>query len=395
MSWTTPADLRAQVRRLWDRGTLLVGLAEGETIFPRRLTLKKPTSRELAERFDEVRRWIARLDGEAGCYRMIWRDVRHRTLGANRVPAEIWIDTLDDALGLIGKRREADCFAALVAETRQRLPELLPWLARRPLRALELADHWPLLLHVVAWLRQHPRPRIYPRQVDIAGVHSKFIETHRGVLAELFDLALPEAAVDATFSGVGGFCRRYGFREKPQRVRFRLLDASLAPFATATDQDITVTRDTFARLDLGVRRVFITENEVNFLAFPAVPQSLVIFGAGYGFDHLAEACWLHSRNIHYWGDIDTHGFAILDQLRAHFPRVASLLMDRRTLLFHRPLWSVETQPQTRDLPRLNDAERNLYDDLRHNRLGQGVRLEQERIGFERLRQALEALCPAP
>ncbi len=34
---------------------------------------------------------------------------------------------------------------------------------------------------------------------------------------------------------------------------------------------------------------------------------------------LAEASWLKERDLFYWGDIDTHGFAILDQLRGHFP----------------------------------------------------------------------------
>ena len=59
---------------------------------------------------------------------------------------------------------------------------------------------------------------------------------------------------------------------------------------------------------------------------------MVIFGAGYGFEMLNHARWLASRRIHYWGDIDTHGFAILDQLRRRFEHVESFLMDRETLL---------------------------------------------------------------
>ena len=86
--------------------------------------------------------------------------------------------------------------------------------------------------------------------------------------------------------------------------------------ATGTDNDLSVTTETFARLDPGITRVFITENEINFLAFPRVADSLVIFGAGYGFEMLDAARWLQERTLHYWGDIDTHGFAILDQLRA-------------------------------------------------------------------------------
>jgi hypothetical protein len=392
MKWTAPADLKAQVQKLWERGRLLAALADGEELFPRRLSLKGPISRELAERFTEVRDWIARLDGEAKHYRVVWRSVNHRILGENRVPAEVWIDSLEDALGLIGRRRDAERFAAQVSLTRQRRPELVAWLAKRPLRALELADDWARLLDIVAWLRRHPRPGIYLRQVDIPGVHSKFIEGHRAVLAELLDLALAPDAIDTAAGGVGGFCRRYGFRDKPVRVRFRILDPSLALLATGTDQDLAVTHDTFARLELPVKRVFITENEINFLAFPPATRSLVLFGAGYGFETLAEAGWLRDRDIHYWGDLDTHGFAILDQLRKCFPQAVSFLMDRETLLAHRPRWGYEPQPETRDLLRLTWEENALYDDLRRNRLGDRVRLEQEKIVFDRVVEALKKLA---
>ena len=58
MSWTTPADLRKQVMRLWERGELLGSLARGETLFPKRLTLKGPSSAEIAEQFEGIRQWI-------------------------------------------------------------------------------------------------------------------------------------------------------------------------------------------------------------------------------------------------------------------------------------------------------------------------------------------------
>ena len=249
-------------------------------------------------------------------------------------------------------------------------------------RALALADDWPRLLDVVDWVCCNPRPGIYLRQVDIAGVDSKFIENHRVPLAELLDLALPAEAVETAFGGRAGFCRRYGFRDKPVHIRFRVLDPEIAPFATGTDQDITVTAQTFARLDLPPKRIFITENEINFLAFPATGKSLVVFGAGYGFDMLSRACWLNDCQLFYWGDIDTHGFAILDQLRAHFPHVRSFLMDKETLMSHRSFWDVEPRPESRELPRLTPEESELFDDLRFNRLGKHLRLEQERIGFK-------------
>ena len=72
-------------------------------------------------------------------------------------------------------------------------------------------------------------------------------------------------------------------------------------------------------------------------------NSLVIFGAGYGWEALAQARWLTFCTLYYWGDIDTYGFHMLDRLRASFPHARSFLMDRETLLEHRAMW-VEESP---------------------------------------------------
>lgn len=397
MNWTSPDDIRAQARKLWDKGRILASLQDHEPLFPLRLTLKGPGSRELSEQFDAVRTWIGQLQDAARSearprFRLVMREVKHRVIGGNAIPDEIWIDSLDDALALIGKRREAQKFQTLLEQTRRRHPALLPWLAKRPLRALELASEWGRLLDIVTWLRAHPRPGVYMRQVDLPGVHSKFIEGHRGVLAELFDLALPKEAIDQAWTRQDDFARRYGFRDKPGLIRFRILDERKTLLATGADNDISVTIDTFARLDLDITRVFITENEINFLAFPQVSEGMVIFGAGYAIEMLDKVHWLRNRDIHYWGDIDTHGFAILDQLRASFSHVCTFLMDRETLLAHRAHWTDEPQPTRRDLPRLNDDERSLFDDLRHDRLGRQVRLEQEKIGFDWVKTALDHLA---
>jgi hypothetical protein len=392
--WTSAADLRAEVQRLWEKGRLLAGLVDAESPFPLRLVLKAPSSRELSDRFDEARHWSRSLQQEAEGCRLLMREFRHPVLGHNAVPAQAWVDSLDDALQLIGKRRDAQRFAALVAATRARLPALLPWLQTHPLRALSLQEHWPRLMDIVAWLQAHPRPGIYLRQLDLPDVHSKYVEEHAAVLCELFDLALPPQVIDTSNRGAANLARRYGFRTKPVRVRLRVLDPARALLNLGADEDITLDHASFARLAPDVSRVFITENEVNFLAFPLMADALVVFGAGYGFDALAEAGWLHERALCYWGDIDTHGFAILDQLRGHFAQVESFLMDHETLMAHRSQWTREPQPVLRELPNLRPAERALFDDLRWLRLEDGhVRLEQERIGFCWVEQALGGFGP--
>ena len=146
-----------------------------------------------------------------------------------------------------------------------------------------------------------------------------------------------------------------------------------------------------ARLHGFLARVFITENETNFLAFPPVDKAIVIFGAGYGWEALARAQWLQRCPIHYWGDIDTNGFAILAQLRARFAHVESFLMDRATLLAHESLWGREDRPRAADSSRLTPDERSLYEDLRDHRIRPSLRLEQEYIGFGRLEETLKLI----
>jgi hypothetical protein len=422
MNWTRPEDIRRQLLRLWERGLLQrivlneiisaqsaaspacdagngADLCDGDNTppppaelqFPLRLTLKAPSNAELSTRFGEVRAWLAQLQAAAQHYRLEFRRVRLRQLGDNEVLSAIWIDGLDQALALCGKKKDAQRLRDLARLTCAEQAALLPWLRRKPLTMLALANDWPRLLAVVAWLKEHPRPGIYLRQIDLPGVHSKFIEQHRGVLQELLDCVLPAAAIDERFRGSRNFCPRYGFLDKPLQVRFRILDPQLRLFAAAGDHDLSVTETAFASLQLPVTRVFITENEVNFLAFPALASSLVIFGSGYGFANLAAASWLKRCGLYYWGDIDTHGFAILNQLRASFPSALSLLMDSKTFLAHRPLWGREEKPEKGELSRLRPAEAQLYAQLRDNSWGEQLRLEQEHIGYQFLRATIAAL----
>jgi hypothetical protein len=213
-------------------------------------------------------------------------------------------------------------------------------------------------------------------------VDSKFIEAHRAVLTELLDTALLPEAIEPSANGTSQFVRRFGFQDKPVRIRFRPLDRAVLGLPGCPRlSDVTLDAASFADLALPVECVFVTENETNFLAFPQVARAIVVFGAGYGWEALARAAWLHRCPLHYWGDIDTHGFAILDQLRGCFPHATSLLMDRETLHAHRSHWGEEPEPARHDLSRLTTDEQAVYDDLRFDRFRPRLRLEQERVAY--------------
>lgn len=391
MGWTTPDDVRTQIQRLWDRGQILAARLSRQPLFPWSARLARPGPRELSQRFEEARAWVRALeDGSRRVlghgYDVVYAEVNLRELGKNRVPEALVVPSEDDALALIGKRRQAESFDALVTATRAAQPGLLPWIAQHPLELLRHAQEWERILAAVTWFREHPRSGLYARQIDVAGVHSKFIEVHRRLLAELLDGLLPAQA--GSVQGMQGFELRYGLRAKPVLVRFRVLDPRLGVGGL---RDVSAPVDEVAALTLPVRRVFITENEINGLAFPEAEASIVVFGLGYGLERLGAIPWLREQTIFYWGDLDTHGFAILDKLRGIFAEARSFLMDRETLLAHRALWGREPERHDKPLARLTDEEAALYDDLRTDRLGERVRLEQEHIGFGQVARAVAGL----
>lgn len=390
MMWTTSKELQGQLLRLWERGELLRDVITGNARFPLHIKLRTPSSGDITDHFDAVRAWASEL-ATIDWLHIDWQEIRHRIQGMQKLPGSVWIASIEDALRAIGKLSEWRQFLTQAAITRETCAALLPWLEKRPLQAIALASEWQRLLAIVVWLINHPRPGIYLRQLDLPGVHSKFIETYRGILSELFDLVLPADAIDATKVGTSQFACRYGFLRKPTRIRFRVVDPMIQAAPGWVCPDITLDSENFSRLQLAVKRVFITENEINFLAFPRTQGAIIIFGAGYGWEGLANSNWLKNCAIYYWGDIDTHGFCILDQLRGYFGHVDSFLMDRETLEAHAPMWGNEDKPSRINLLRLTAEERKLYDDLRDNRIRANLRLEQEYITFQWLDGRLQQL----
>lgn len=396
MKWTTAADIKALLERRWSSGELCRAAVGRSECFPLSVRFKAPSAKTMLEAFGDTQEWVKLMItfAEKHSVELEWRDYNHRNLGKQRIPAGLVLANPEQAAALIGKQTSLQRFCNIYETTATQLPELQAWLLKRPIHALELEQEWFRLIDLCVWMQRHPTPKIYLRQVDLAGIDSKFIESYRLVLAELYDLVLPHHAINNDFSGVKGFARRYGFLDKPLMLRVRPLDSNIRLLYTDGSQDVVMDAQAFASLQVEVqskiKRIFIVENEINYLSFPDLSNALVLFGSGYGFDALKPAKWLNMCDLWYWGDIDTHGFAILDQLRAHYPQVQSLLMDRYTLLKHQPVWGFEPKQEKKTLTRLTQEEAALYDDLRSNSLADQLRLEQERIGFEHVNKHLLA-----
>ncbi len=368
--------------RKW--AALLAAFAAGQEWVPIPVPVHGPGPAEIGERLAAVREWVAEWQrAGGGPLRVEYKKVGGRHIGTNTIPCRAWVDGYDQAWALLGKRGEVRRLAELTERTKAECPRLIPWLQARPVLALRLAGEWDHLLATVRWIDERQAPGLYLRQVDVPGVDTKFIGTHKGVLAELLDLQLGPDRID---SGAPDFEGRYGFARKPGYVRFR------SPAGSAAYTELTVRADEFTAAPPGVTRAYVVENEITYLAFPLPADAIAIFGGGYAVQVLESLDWLAGLDIVYWGDVDTHGFAILNRLRHCFPHARSMLMDRATLLAHESQWVTEPSPTAAALDLLSPAEQDLYRSLAAGALGPAIRLEQERVSFAALEGALRAIA---
>jgi hypothetical protein len=387
-AWTVPPDVIAALRRRWERGEFLTMFASAQEWQPLSVPLHGPAPGELAADYGAAQTWVRQWEAVAPRGpRLEYKVVGGRAIGANKLPCRAWIDDYQQLWALLGVAGEVRRFTGLLAEAAVTAPRIAGWMAANPRRAMASEGDWAKIIQTVCWIEASSRPGMYLRQVDVPGVDTKFIESRRGILAELLDLQLPAGRVDQSCPR-SDFTGRYGFRRKPEYVRVRRLGAAAG--ALDSFSELTVPAAELTSASVPASSVYVVENEITYLAFPPTDDAVVLLGGGYALSGLSPLTWLQDRDLIYWGDIDTHGFAILNRLRQAFPHARSMLMDRVTLLAHDTQWVREPKPVNAALPLLDGAEAALYRDLVEDMLGPSVRLEQERVSFAAIERALPA-----
>ncbi|HPV80770.1 MAG TPA: DUF2220 family protein [Dermatophilaceae bacterium] len=379
-AWTTSADVRARAQKRWDAGELLSAHATGAPAPVLDLPVRGPTPREVSAQLSQVRSWRdALVAGSRGgtCYDLTERSIGGRVIGSASLPDRVKVTAYDQWWRLLGVTEQVRAFDALLARTREAHPALVDWVARSPLRALAVSTDWEHLLAAHAWLVESAGQGRHLREVTAPGVDTKFIEGHTRVLGEWLDATV---AFDPRHSAARRFARRYGFAEAPQLLRLRV-DAGLGVLPPGVSE-VGLRVAEAGALAVAPSQVLIVENLTTYLAVPVPEGGVVVWGQGFDAGRLGRMPWLGvALRVRYWGDLDTHGFAILDLVRSQVPQVTSVLMDLDTLLHHRSRWVPEPKQTRADLVHLTGGERALYEDLVEDVHGPSVRLEQERIDW--------------
>ena len=144
-----------------------------------------------------------------------------------------------------------------------------------------------------------------------------------------------------------------GLATPPDLIRVRFLDPDLAPGGL---RDVSAPTKDLAGLAIAPRAVFVFENLETVVAMPGFDGAVAVHGSGYAVDRLGSLPWVRGASVIYWGDLDSHGFAILNRLRSHGVDARSVLMDAATLDSFADLCVPEPNPSTARLEYLTSEE---------------------------------------
>lgn len=304
-------------------------------------------------------------------YSVEWTEIRSRTHGRNSFPSRISFDSQADFLRYIDKESAFDAFSTRVRQIVSQYPELQPWVEANRRRLNELVEDAEGLLRVVNYLRRHPRPGLFSRELPV-DVDTKFVERNRLILREWLDRLLPADTIRADEEH---FERRFGLRYSEPDVALRFLTPEVQSKSGSLWAQLSLPLSIAAQVTPCASQAIVVENKVNLLTLPPIGSTVGLGGLGYAVTDLRYLPWLHSLALWYWGDIDVDGFTILSRIRTILPHTKSIMMDAGTLERWREV-AVPGNGYSRPTPPCLTREEEAAWRVCHD---ENLRIEQERI----------------
>ncbi|CRK61951.1 FIG005429: hypothetical protein [Alloactinosynnema sp. L-07] len=243
----------------------------------------------------------------------------------------------------------------------------------QPARVLVAVDglsdvDFDLLCRAADWFAVNDATGLTPRQVPIAGMHAKWLNTRQALVMDLAgveNLRLAPA--------------------HPARIHFTYLDPAHRSAGGRRYDSATV--GDRVPLSYQPEIVIISENKDTAIHFPELAGGLSVEGVGRGGGTAAAFDWITGApRVFYWGDMDADGLEILDGFRAAGVPARSILMDQNTYESWEQFGTSLDRhgkplgPRTaRPVPHLTETERALYHQIISPNWTRHRRIEQERI----------------
>lgn len=322
-------------------------------------------------------------------YKLEFEDIKTMKFGHQQKLKNIIFETEEDYILFLKKNREVkNLFYALEilkAKIFLSKQELNNWALTHTADLIsdfsKEENFWENICLCVNWLHENPKSDLYIREIPLP-VHTKFIESNKALIHSFFS---QNTVVD--------FESKHGLKLKPYLVRFRTLDEYSLNFEKLSVSELSLPLQDFIHLDKSgclqrTQTIFIVENEMVYLTFPKIMNTLCVWGHGFTVTMLKSCEWLNKYRIRYFGDLDEHGFQILSDFRITFPQTQSFCMDVKTLdVFSNFLCKGKSLSGNIVPPNLTDDEKATFHKLRNR--PEKNRLEQERITIDYICRELD------
>lgn len=375
------SDISKRLTNTWH-----TDIAGDTTSWPHSFPLGRPAKQDLDRRFVEFLVEVNGLQHWATTHGVHLTYNNRRVIGTTQpMPTHVTVPDQSTAASIAA----AEWPERLTRATRRlvTLGERFPSIAD-PARLLRGVDGYTdtdfdLLLTVADWFNHNDHAGMTPRQVPIPGVHAKWLNSHQPQILALTgkaDLGLLPA--------------------HPARIHFTYLDPEHRDAGGRLHDSATV-GDAFTPA-YTPRVIVVSENKDTAIHFLPLPGGIAVEGEGFGGKTTAAFEWVAAApHLYYWGDIDAHGYEILNGWRADGVHVTSILMDPATYDAYEPYGTntdAKNRPLTagtrKALPHLTDDERTVYKRITDPDWTGHRRIEQERIPLLQARALVGVGSPA-
>lgn len=304
--------------------------------------------------------------------------------GKQTIITKILFENENDYISFINKRKDFELLEKVSEVLLNNLhtsftkPDIKDWIVKHYEKIISAKiegstdSYWNNICLCANWFYQNPDSNLYLRTIPLQ-VHSKFIENNQALIHSLCS--------NEKITKINSFNKQHGLLEKPDFIRFRFLE-KIKITDGFTPNEMQLSSEDFKNLSFAsfvdsIQNVFIIENEMVYLTFPAIKNSICIWGHGFSAGDFNKFEWLKKYKLFYFGDLDEHGYQILSIFRKHFPNTKSFCMDMNTLNEF-DIFRVKGESVKGGIPDNLTADElkvftELTSDKEHNRL------EQERI----------------
>ena len=291
-------------------------------------------------------------------------------------------------LNFIKKTKDFNDFSNNIDYIRSNLIILKDWIIKNPQKINENNNKWIDIIKVIKYFLFNSKSNLYSKELPIQ-ISSKFIENNKKIIDEI--LQFINIKEDNAFNfNWNSFEERYSLKTKPSFIRFRYLDNEiLTNYLWIKIDDTYLKVKDFEYITINCERVYIIENEINYLTFPYIKKWIVIWWKWFNIFLLKNTKWLENKKIFYFWDLDSHWFKILSICRKYFPQTKSIFMNKQTYEKFSEFnikWKILWKEESKNLKNyLTNEEFELFSYFNKNNL----RLEQENISHDFIKEHLK------